>query len=108
MSEPIVWTLDGGLTLVRLLQPLTRDYGYHLTIGGGVINCGFSRKDLDLFFLPLDNDVDVPRPDALLQGLVPSLGPYEHLIDTEYVGHDLCHHKVKFANNGHRVDVFIL
>lgn len=49
------WTLEDGLTLVRALQPKTRDFGYHLTLGGSVLNIGRSSKDLDLFFLPMDN-----------------------------------------------------
>lgn len=51
--KPVVWKLKDGLALVRKLQPETRQFGYHLTLGGGVLNTGKSRKDLDLFFLPL-------------------------------------------------------
>jgi hypothetical protein len=60
------WTLEQGLELIRLLQPETRKFNYHLTLGGGVLNTGASDKDLDLFFLPLDNHRDNPEPDKLL------------------------------------------
>ena len=47
------WTLDAALDLIRGLQPKTPDCGYHLCLGGGVLNNGRSDKDLDLYFLPL-------------------------------------------------------
>lgn len=48
-----MWTLEDGLAVVRSLQPLTRQFNYHLALGGGVLNNGASDKDLDLYFLPL-------------------------------------------------------
>lgn len=78
------WTLDDGLRLVRALQPETRKFAYHLTLGGGVLNNGRSAKDLDLFFLPMDNGKDKPQPDALLEYLVSLWGKCENLY-REYV-----------------------
>lgn len=48
-----MWTLEDGLAVVRSLQPLTRQFNYHVALGGGVLNQGYSDKDLDLYFLPL-------------------------------------------------------
>ncbi len=45
------WTLEEALILVRALQPTAWQYGYHLCLGGGVLNKGVSSKDLDLYFL---------------------------------------------------------
>lgn len=53
MNQP--WTIDEGLKLIRALQPKVRTFGYHIALGGGVLNNGQSHKDLDLYFLPLDN-----------------------------------------------------
>ena len=50
-----MWTLNEGLDLVRALQPKTREFGFHLTLGGSVLNKGESDKDIDLYFLPMDN-----------------------------------------------------
>lgn len=47
----MMWTLDDGLRLVRALQPDTQKYGYHLCLGGSVLNEGKSRNDIDLFFV---------------------------------------------------------
>lgn len=60
------WTLEEALILVRKLQPETRQFDYHLTLGGGVLNKGESKKDLDLFFLPMENGKAKSDPDRLL------------------------------------------
>jgi hypothetical protein len=62
------WTLDDGLQLVRAIQHDTRKYGYHLALGGGVLNNGRSEKDIDLYFLPMDNGERGPKKDP--DGLV--------------------------------------
>ena len=75
-----MWTLDEGISLVRGLQDGTRKFGYHLCIGGGVVNKGRSNKDVDLFFLPLDNDKDKPNPDGILKWLEEMWGESENLM----------------------------
>ncbi|MGE3341548.1 MAG: hypothetical protein AB7J46_06665 [Candidatus Altimarinota bacterium] len=55
IQENTMWTLDQGLSVVRDLQPNVKKLGYHLCLGGGVLNNGESTKDIDLYFLPLDN-----------------------------------------------------
>lgn len=76
MSNP--WNLDDGLKLVRALQQECRRYSYHLALGGGVLNNGESKKDIDLYFLPLDNKrFAEPNPTGLIDWLVKLWGPYE-------------------------------
>lgn len=78
MPVPNKWTMDDALELVRGLQKDTRRYGYHLTLGGGVLNNGESQKDLDLFFLPLQNPkFPMNNPDNLVSWLTKMWGPYE-------------------------------
>jgi hypothetical protein len=48
-----MWDIDAGLLLVRTIQQDIRKFGFHVAIGGGVVNNGFSEKDLDLYFLPM-------------------------------------------------------
>lgn len=50
-----MWNLDDSLSLVRALQSTVKQFGYHVALGGGVLNKGTSDKDVDLYFLPLDN-----------------------------------------------------
>lgn len=78
MPVPNKWTMDDALELVRGLQKDTRRYGYHLTLGGGVLNNGESQKDLDLYFLPLQNPkFPTNNPDNLVSWLTKMWGPYE-------------------------------
>jgi hypothetical protein len=46
------WTLENSVELIRLLQPLAHRHGYHLALAGGILNRGFSEKDLDVVALP--------------------------------------------------------
>ena len=63
------WTLEDGLKLVRAIQGGCRLFGYHLTLGGGVLNKGQSDKDLDLYFLPLNNEKYKEDPKGLVAWL---------------------------------------
>ena len=63
------WTLDDGVKLVRALQGRTREYGYHLTLGGSVVNKGESEKDVDLYFLPMNNSKIKEDPNGLVSWL---------------------------------------
>lgn len=73
------WTLDDGLSLVRGLQQEMRKFGYHLALGGGVLNHGRSKKDIDLYFLPMDNSDPDPNATALEAYLTKLWGQPEDL-----------------------------
>jgi hypothetical protein len=109
-SAALPWTLEDALAHVRDIQLSTRKFGYHLTLGGGVLNNGYSEKDLDLFFLPLDDSKTPRDPHGMLDFLTKFYRTTPVSINnTEGYGpSDLYTHKVKF-NDGHgrRVDVFI-
>lgn len=67
------WHLEEGIYVARALQPSIREYGYHVTIGGSLINAGYSEKDLDLYFLPMGgfgHTKAFNQPDKLLEHLV--------------------------------------
>lgn len=112
----MIWSLEKALGFVRRLQPLTRLHGYHMAIGGGVVNNGGSEKDLDLYLLPLDN---MPKPadyEGMLMEMEAEFGPSQAIgalgvQSEEYptvTAWSPYHAKRKFANNGHRVDVFFI
>jgi len=73
------WTLNDALALVRALQPKTRDFSYHLALGGGVLNTGRSKKDVDLYFLPLDNNKKPSDAKGLVAWLTKEWGQPEVL-----------------------------
>lgn len=55
-----MWTLDQALVLIRTLQPELHNRGYHMALGGGVLNAGRSDKDLDLYVFPFDRSLVPP------------------------------------------------
>jgi hypothetical protein len=57
MENNIMWTLEEAFVLIRKLQPIAFKTGYNLTLGGGVLNNGFSHNDLDLVAIPRGNDI---------------------------------------------------
>jgi hypothetical protein len=105
------WTLEDALPLIRALQPDTKRYGYHLCLGGGVLNKGHSDKDLDLYFLPLGpNNAD---PDGLLAYITSLWGEGEPLSsrrakDPSYPPDPIMRKRSKFSYSGMRIDVFIV
>jgi hypothetical protein len=54
------WYLADALVLLRELQAIAWPAGWHLALGGGVLNHGYSDKDLDLYVLPIYS-----RPDLV-------------------------------------------
>jgi hypothetical protein len=101
-----VWTLEDGLQLVRELQPITRNFHYHLTIGGGVINNGSSYKDLDLYFLPLDGGYN-PQPNRLVFWLEQMWGKSELISEGYETQESHYQYKLAFSVDGKRIDCFI-
>jgi hypothetical protein len=104
----MMWTLEQGLEVVRLLQPHSREYNYHIALGGGVVNNGSSEKDLDVYCLPLDNGSRM-NPTGLLQYLSSIWGEWLPIQNEHYLGSHNYSHKVKFLGaDGGRIDVFIV
>lgn len=107
---PDHWVLDEALTLIRSLQPETRRFNYHLCLGGSVLNKGKSDKDLDLFFLPMNNGQDPDLPGlhdwlCSLWGDGEKLGGDDERYEEDEGDYSL---KVKFTYSGLRIDVFVI
>ena len=108
------WDLEEALGLVRAVQPQTRQFGFHLCLGGGVLNRGWSDKDLDLYFLPMNGGgaPDAPeRVEKLLAWMESLWGKWEKLGGDAYPDfeYDLPYvAKVKFDYDGLRIDAFVL
>jgi len=63
------WTLKEALELIRCIQVTCHSmYNYHICLGGGVLNKGESEKDLDLYFLPMNNEKEA-EPNKLIEWL---------------------------------------
>lgn len=108
-----MWTLAEGLEVVRGLQPESREFGYHVTLGGGVLNAGHSNKDLDIWYLPLNNDSNITRPTALLQYLgnkFLALRPISEYGGATHMGHPIwgMYRMEMLKDPAKRVEIFII
>lgn len=83
-----MWKLEDGLTLVRSIQKLSRKYGYHVALGGSVLNSGESEKDIDLYFLPMGSDSGIKEEPGELVKWLSSLWGEPELIGKDYAGPD--------------------
>lgn len=54
--HPTRWTLRQGRTLIASMQPSIHACGFHACLAGGVLNKGYSDKDLDIWILPMLKD----------------------------------------------------
>lgn len=108
MVVPNQWVLDDALSLIRALQPQIRKYGYHLCLGGGVLNKGRSEKDLDLYFLPMGQQRNPLEPIKLLEWLEGMWGMYEQIGGGGYPEEIPYMHRVTFKYGEQRIDVFVL
>lgn len=103
------WNLDQGLALVQNIQDDIRQFNYHVALGGGVLNNGESTKDVDIYFLPMDNGIPM-APAGLLSFLEGRFGKSTPITSNEgYSDSSAYKHKVKFnLFTGQRIDAFIL
>jgi hypothetical protein len=106
-----MWTLLEGVTIIRRIQDSLREKGYHACLGGGVLNQGGSKRDLDIFILRMNNTNRV-RPIECVWSLSNILQPctYSPLRDNPDYGPDADFHfseAHRFTYNGKRIDVFV-
>lgn len=57
-TKPSPLTIIDGVVLAQALEPGVREVGYHTLLGGGVLHRGYSEKDIDLWFLPLTDNIN--------------------------------------------------
>ena len=101
------WTLKDALDLIRGLQPESRKHGYHLCLGGSVLNKGESQKDLDLYFLSLGGNTQ-PRPTELINWLESIWGFSAPIGGGLYPPEANYPYKSMFNYGGLRIDVFVI
>lgn len=106
------WYLADAQLLVRTLQAVLWPVGWHVSLGGGVLNHGYSDKDLDLYVLPIYRPANLP--DAfearLLLGEV-FKGSEGYVLASSLDGlpeHECYAHSVSFEWGSKRVDVFVV
>jgi len=105
----MTWTLDEAVDVIRKIQPIVRALDYHCVLGGGVLNKGFSTKDLDLFFLKLNGSTG-ERYHELFIYLGQIFGTLEPIRDSpDYIAGEPWHYREMIYGlyMGKRVDIFI-
>lgn len=104
-----MWTLEEGLGFVRQIQDASRLFGYHVTLGGGVLNTGSSEHDLDVYMLPMGGfNIDKTKsdPKAMIKWMEKFLGAATPL-GKEYSGTKPVYATTcKFIVNDKRIDCF--
>ena len=103
--DQVMWTLEQGRAEIQRVQSPSRKFGYHVCLGGSVLNAGESSKDLAVYFLPLD--LKSPQPDRLLAWLATMWGSYTPLNDPRYTQLAYYRHKLRF-DIPKRIDVFVV
>ena len=106
MALPTVWTLEDGLDIIRAIQPDTRKFGYHVCLGGGVLNKGSSHKDLDLYFLPMGGPKS--NPGGLVKWLESMWSTSTEIGNGDYPAEPPYLHRLKFQYGELRIDVFVI
>ena len=116
-SAQPMWTFNNALPYISELQPRVKKCGYHLCLGGGVLNKGKSNKDLDLYFLPLDNDDFVVDSHALLLRVQSYFGgvkiepiglPYEAEFKVPYIFKGKFYYTPFGSAQALRIDIFVM
>ena len=132
-----MWTFEEAQKLIMTMQPFAKEHGYHIALGGGVLNKLSSTKDLDMYFLPLDNGLKLKNVELIMwlsslfgPGQMIEPGMYDNIDkakpgifgqvnllnpppnDPEYVNYksksSAYTHKIMFHLDKKRIDVFII
>jgi hypothetical protein len=102
----VMWGLSDALTLVREIQPQMHALGYHVCLAGGVLNKGYSIKDLDLVFVPMTNE---DRPPVA--GLCTWFNDQWGLAKENVTDPEPCvslRYQASYLHFGRRIDVFVV
>ena len=110
------WYLADALLLVRKLQAAVWPLGWHVALGGGVLNHGYSDKDLDIYVLPIYDEERFPRGIQNTEELGVALldvfsdGPINN-VPASLIGaepHECFQVSAAYAYENKRVDVFVV
>lgn len=106
------WYLADALLVIRQLQATLWPLGWHVTLGGSVLNHGYSNSDLDLYVLPIYRKEEPPDAAIALQAVSVVLGePVTDLTGSIPPGapeHECYVFANVYAVSQGRIDVFIV
>lgn len=110
------WYLPDAQLLVRELQAKLWPVGWHVALGGGVLNHGYSDKDVDLYVLPIYREGQPPNVDDATRAVFEVLdAPTTGLLPSSLMGKPIheCYasateHIYRSGPGRRRVDVFVM
>ena len=113
------WYMPDALLFVRALQATVWPLQHHVALGGGVVNHGYSDKDLDVYVLPLyGRDEDAQRTvraiqnTTLLPAIAYAIGSTAQLDyhGSQDAGAETCFHSsLRYEDTeGRHIDVFVV
>lgn len=114
------WAFKDAKDLVGAMRSKVNQFGYEITLGGGVLVNGSSKNDLDLFFVP-KADGQAQLPVDLLMWLASKLGAGKTIMAAiPAAGHvppgttmpgvvkSAFTHKMRFDLAGRKIDAFVV
>lgn len=104
------WYLADAQLLVRRLQAIAWPLGYHVALGGGVLNHGYSDKDLDLYILPIYNQPGIVDELTVLTAIGGMLDrtSTEPVCSLQDNPHECYRYAMRFFDVDRPVEVFIV
>lgn len=109
-SKAPLWTFELAQPFIAGLQVSAKQLGYHIALGGGVLNNLKSDKDLDLYFLPMQNGEE-SDPESLLRVLEEAwskLQPFSNNDAYSKMDDGIWTFKGKIICQGRRIDIWIM
>jgi hypothetical protein len=93
--------------LIAKLQEKVWPLGFHIALGGGVLNHGYSDSDLDLYVMPIFSRIP-HNFDFLRVRLTEILGDGHSIPGSERYPETIFRDQLLFTPEGKRVDVFVV
>lgn len=113
-----MWNLQEALELIRKLQPKLYSIGFHVCLGGGILNYGKSPNDLDLYIIPLEDESHHPDDKrlvyskdfytTLLNFLINEFGEPHFNEDYENLRTTFKYKQFYLLNDKEKIDIFII
>ena len=101
--------LRDALHLVSLLQPFAWANRYHVTLGGGMLNHGYSDKDIDLYLLPFEqHNNNIEKLKLALKMVLGEVVTDYKVTEKDYPPSNSIVLANKFVVGGVPVDVFVV
>lgn len=97
-----MWQMSDAIDLIRKLQPRAWELGYHLNFGGGVLNKGYSYKDLDILAMYVSARDQRPEIDLVFEFI--KLGFENMEKDTKFPGVTV----FKLSNATQKIDLIFV